>query len=419
VPIFLLATLVLSLLSQVGMALGETLVCPTCSTSTIAQGIAETPAGGTVRVKAGTYLESGLTIDKPLRLVGEPGAIIDGAAKADVIRVFHADGVEVSGFEMRGSGRSYIKEFAAIKVEDSNRCLLRGNTIRDSNFGIYLANTKDCEVRENSISGVFGNEADTGNGIHIWQGSGEHIIANKISGQRDGIYFEFVSDSFIAENQSCNNLRYGLHFMFSNTNVYRANEFCHNGAGVAVMYSHHIEMVKNLFHHNQGMASYGLLLKEIRDSKVHDNRFEFDSIGIYMEGSNRSTFTRNSFKDNGWGLRIMGDCEDNIFHSNNFIANTFDVSTNSNANPNSFDGNYWSQYDGYDLDQNQVGDRPFRLVSLSSVIIERIEGAYSLLRSPLLLLLDQIERALPDLTPERMQDSSPLMQPAVLGEAYD
>ncbi len=371
--------------------------------------------GGAVIVQAGRYSEGVILIDKPVTIRGEGMPIVDGRGEGDVFQVRNADGVEISGFEIRGSGRSYITEFAGIKVEDSVGCVIHGNTLVDNNFGIYLANTKRCRVSGNSIRGVPGNEADTGNGIHIWQGSEHEISGNLIEGSRDGIYFEFVDDSQILGNTSCGNLRYGLHFMFSHRDKYQGNEFCRNGAGVAVMYSQWIQMIGNKFKHNSGAAAYGLLLKDIRDAVIHDNIFDSNSTSVYMEGSNRGDFQGNTFSGSGWGLRILGDCEANSFTQNDFIDNSFDVSTNSMGNPNTFSENYWSQYDGYDLNYDGVGDIPFRLVSASSLVLERIDASFMLVGSPIFRMLDAIERALPQLIPERVQDERPRMIPVAGG----
>ena len=84
---------------------------------------------------------------------------------------------------------------------------------------------------------------------------------NSIQKMRDGIYFEFVKHSSVINNKSKLNLRYGLHFMFSNDDKYEDNLFENNGAGVAVMFSKYISMRKNIFRLNWGTASYGSAIK--------------------------------------------------------------------------------------------------------------------------------------------------------------
>jgi nitrous oxidase accessory protein len=207
------------------------------------------------------------------------------------------------------------------------------------------------------------DEATAGNAIHAWKSNHLRIYDNLLTGHRDGIYFEFVDDSFIERNDSHGNLRYGLHFMFSNRDAYRGNTFRNNSAGVAVMFSQFIEMSSNAFRENWGGASYGLLLKEISDGQISDNLFNRNTIGVLAEGANRLQIIRNQFTRNGTAIDIKGNCLDNLIAANNFLANTFEVVTNSKHNNNVYRANYWSGYKGYDLDRNGVGDVPYRPVN--------------------------------------------------------
>ena len=152
---------------------------------------------------------------------------------------------------------------------------------------------KSCLVKNNKIVALGKEEQMIGNGIHCWKSDSMLIIANNISGHRDGIYFEFVTHSVIWRNISSGNIRYGLHFMFSNDDSYFTNLFKGNGAGVAVMFTSHVIMINNTFEENWGDAAYGLLLKEISDSYIYGNHFVKNTSGIYMEGTNRIYISMN------------------------------------------------------------------------------------------------------------------------------
>src|SRR5690606_11104991 len=172
---------------------------------------------------------------------------------------------------------------------------------------------------------------------------------NKIKGHRDGLYFEFVKHSLIWRNVSTKNVRYGIHFMFSNYNTYIGNVFERNEAGVAVMYSKKIHMYNNHFLNNWGDAAYGILLKDITDSDISGNYFTKNTVGIHMEGCSRIKLYRNVFSNNGWAVKIQASCDNNDFTRNNFLGNTFDIGTNGSLVLNTFTGNYWDKYEGYDL----------------------------------------------------------------------
>jgi len=197
------------------------------------------------------------------------------------------------------------------------------------------------------------------------------IIGNQIMGHRDGIYFEFVTHSTIQNNYSHDNIRYGLHFMFSNDDGYLDNRFKGNGAGVAVMFSHGVKMYRNQFEDNWGDAAYGLLLKEISDSHIESNSFRKNTSGIYMEGASRIIMRHNLFAYNGWAMKIQASCMSITVEKNNFIGNSFDVSTNGTLVLNNFDHNYWDKYEGYDLNRDHIGDLPYRPVSMYSMIVEK------------------------------------------------
>jgi nitrous oxidase accessory protein len=252
-------------------------------------------------------------------------------------------------------------------------------------------------------------EANAGNAIHVWRGENIHIEKNTLSKHRDGIYFEFVDNSMIRDNTSVDNLRYGLHFMFSNHDRYENNIFRNNGSGVAVMFSDHIQMKKNQFLDNMGGASYGLLLKEISDGEISHNKFSNNTIALLAEGTNRLEISRNEFLFNGTALDIKGNSLDNVFEKNNFLANSFDVVTNTRYNRNSYHLNFWSRYSGYDLDRDGVGDQPYRPVSLFAKIIDEIPSASILLHSSITNLLEITEGIIPEIIPDKLRDDRPKM----------
>ena len=179
------------------------------------------------------------------------------------------------------------------------------------------------------------------------------------------------------------------------------------------MYTKHVKMYKNTFRDNWGGAAYGLLLKEISDSEVKNNVFTNNSSGIYMEGSNRIVVEKNIFESNGCALRIQASCDDNTVTKNNFMGNTFDVTTNGTLILNSFQANYWDKYEGYDMDRDGTGDIPYHPVSVYSMIIERMPVAMILMRSFMVALLEKTEKAIPSITPENFKDDSPKMKPLI------
>ncbi len=371
--------------------------------------IRQAAAGDTVVVHGGIYREGNLVIDKSLVLLGMNHPVLDGQKKFEVVSI-KADHVVFDGFTVQHSGYATLSDPCAIRVHHGNGITISNNILEDNFFGISIQFSKNCLIKNNRIRAYGTLEQEIGNGIHCWKSDSLQIIANNISGHRDGIYFEFVSHSVIWRNVASDNIRYGLHFMFSNDDAYMVNIFSRNGAGVAVMFSKGVKMFSNVFEENWGDSVYGLLLKEINDSYIQGNRFINNTSGIYMDGTNRITVEKNIFGGNGWGMKIQANCTDNTVTHNNFLGNTFDISTNGTLVLNTFNENYWDKYEGYDLDKNNIGDVPFHPLSIFSVIVESYPPAMLLFRSFMVTLLDKSEKIMPTLTPDNFVDNMPLMR---------
>lgn len=396
-----------------GVTARTLLVGVSSSYKTITSALVDAQRGDTIDVAKGIYHEHNLVIDKSVVMIGNDYPVIDGERKYENISV-KADSVVISGFKVCNSGVSSITDFAGIKIYNRHRVIITHNILENCFFGIYSQYGINCIISHNTLTAHQEQEQQSGNGIHCWKSDSMQIIANNISGHRDGIYFEFVTHSIIWRNISANNLRYGLHFMFSNDDTYAVNVFENNGAGVAVMFSNHVHMFHNAFRYNWGDAAYGILLKEISDSYVNGNMFEGNTSGIFMEGASRIEMCKNQFRGNGWGLKIQASCMDIVLKYNNFNGNTFDIGTNGSLVLNTFEHNYWDKYEGYDLNRDKIGDVPYRPVSMYSMVVEKNPPAIVLFRSLITTLMDKTEKVLPSLTPENLKDSYPLMKPVQL-----
>ena len=384
-------------------------VCGTCAIPSLKKGIAAAKAYDTIIVKKGTYKEHGIIVDKPLTIIGENYPIIDGERKGEIITVI-SDNVTVDGLFIINVGTSYTEDYAAIRIKRSKHFTIKNLVLEKLFCGIYLEKSSYGKVYHNKIVGDAVEEYNSGNGIQLWYSNHIVIEHNYVQHVRDGIYLEFSDNCLIKNNVSALNIRYGLHFMFSNNDEYSDNTFENNGAGVAVMFSKKIKMLNNVFRENWGTASYGLLLKEINDAEIRGNTIEENTIGINIEGSNRILYKNNNFTNNGWAIKVRGACYTNRFLANNFLYNSFDISYNSKVNDNVFDRNYWSNYTGYDLNKDGIGDVPYRPVKLFSYIVNRTPETIILLRSLFIDIIDFSEKVSPVFTPDNLMDNNPLMK---------
>lgn len=404
--LFIIATLNFMLAHHIQAALIE--ICQNCPISSLRQAIYIAKNNDIILIQPGIYQERNVEVNKSVILRGIGYPILDGGEKDEILTII-ADSVTVEGIEFRNAGKNNLKDLAAIRVRKGKYFKISNNHIINSYFGIYIEHGGYGLIEGNTVIGLAQNEASSGNAVHAWYAEHLEISSNYLKGHRDGIYLEFVNNSIVVNNFSENNLRYGLHFMFSNDDEYQCNKFYNNGAGVAVMFSKRIEMLNNFFERNWGTAAYGLLLKEIYDANIVDNQFVQNTVGIFLEGATRIKYRHNQFFNNGWAIQMTGGCLDNNFTYNNFESNTLDMVVNSRVNNNIFNNNYWSEYTGYDLDRNGFGDIPFRPVKLYSYVLTQSPESIILLRSFFIDLLNFSEKVSPAFTPQDVADYSPLM----------
>ncbi len=357
----------------------------------------------TIIVKEGIYREH-LVLRKPIVLIGIDYPTLDAEGRDSSIIKVKADSVVISGFRFVNTGPSYLREHAALRIEQAKACILRNNIFQNNAYAIYLEKASDCLVENNRIYSSARSETRWGNGIHSWYSDNLVVRNNIVEGQRDGIYFEFTTNTIVENNLCVGNIRYGLHLMFSHTNSIRGNTFRRNSSGIALMYS------KKVVFSNNRVFGETVLLKELSDSRIENNAFLESPEAMYMENSNRNEILSNLFQGNFWALRIMANCEDNVFRRNVFKDNVFDVTSNTVEHfRNTFEENFYDRYRGYDLDKDGYGDVPYRLFSLSAVMVDRYPLMKVLVSSFLFSIMDYVEKLIPIFIPETY-DRKPLME---------
>ena len=260
VPTPILAMLLAALAFTVALPSGasaqgaaEVTVSPSGPVRTIAAALSLVRVGGRVVIAPGTYHEQGLQVVRPVEIVGVGLPIIMGDGAQTIVAVA-ADDVTIRGVRLMHVATSFVEDNAAIRVKNARHCALLDNRVDDGFFGIYLANVTGCRIERNVLRASHRTETSSGNGIHLWSSRDVLIADNTIHAFRDGIYFEFVHGTEVSGNLSEGNLRYGLHFMYSDDCRYIENTFRRNGSGVAVMYTKRVQMIGNHFEHNWGAA---------------------------------------------------------------------------------------------------------------------------------------------------------------------
>jgi nitrous oxidase accessory protein len=342
------------------LALALTLAIAQVPGTSLASALAAARSGDTVRVRAGVH-HGRFTVDRPMTIIGAPGAVLDGGRRGSVITV-RADSVSIESLAIRASGRSLDLDQAAVRLERCTGCRVIGNTITDPLHGIYLLESHGVVIAGNEIAGAADlAEGARGNGIHLYNSSGNHIDRNRIRGTRDGIYFSFASGNLVSGN-TVTRARYGLHYMYSDDNRFEGNSFTSNAAGAAIMFSKRIVLLRNSFSRHTGYRAYGILLQTAEQVVAEGNRIEGNLTGVFLDGTVADTFRANLIAGNGIGIDLLASAEGNAFHGNIVTDNRVAVRKVLGAGVNAWDdgarGNYWSDPAVYDLDGDGMGDRP-------------------------------------------------------------
>ncbi len=404
-----------ALLHHPGAAAGQTLrVGPAGEYREIGSAVARAGAGDTIRVEAGTYHER-LTIHQPVVLIGEGWPIIDGQGGGHVVEATAP--LELQGFVIRASGTGVDEEHAGVMVRGAPARILN-NRIEDVLYGIYLKDAGGSYVRDNRIEGKPLPYPRRGDGIRLWYSSGSEITGNHVTVTRDVVVY--FSDSLLVSDNVVTAGRYGLHYMYSDHNRFERNLFVGNQVGAFLMYSRDIQLRDNVFAEAEGDLGMGLGLKDADEIRAVNNLFVQNVLGIYLDNSPSGTEVTNSFTGNlilfnQTGVRLLPSVRGNEFVDNSFMGNVRPVGVSGGSAPgqvfqNAWDGNYWTEYAGFDRDRDGVGDTPFVHARLADDLMSRYPDFQLFSLSPALRLVDALSHFFPLLRPEPVVvDSTPLL----------
>lgn len=403
--------------------------------------------GDVITLKPGLY-EGSVTINKPLVLAGEQGAVVRGNGKGSVITV-GAEGVTVRGLEITGSGRDLTERDSGIFVEQSaTGAIVEDNSVVDNLFGIYLYGAVDSVARGNRIVGLkTGRLSEAGSGVTIWNAPGAKVIGNDIRFGRDGIATNASKENVFSGNRF-RDLRFAIHYMYTNDSEISDNISIGNSVGYAIMYSSRLKITGNL---SDGDRDHGLLLNTANGSLVHGNRVvgrmqpidrwlsagaqsgehgmprledddshsrRTERLGpekcVFIYNANRNRFTDNSFESCAIGIHFTAGSEGNAMSGNAFITNrnqvkyvgTRHVDWSSEGR-----GNFWSDNPAFDLDGDGIGDNPYRPNDLIDQVLWTSPQAKLLTTSPAVQIIRWAQSQFPALLPGGVVDSHPLMAP--------
>jgi nitrous oxidase accessory protein len=365
--------------------------------------------GDTVQVAPGIYNEH-LLIDKPLTLLGLKRPTISGQGSGDVIRVRASD-VRIEGFIVRDSGSDLTAQNAGIYFEPgSDRPTVSHCTLAYNLFGVWLEKANDARVTGNVITGKRDLlSAARGNGIQLYNTSGAQILDNNISFTRDGIYVD-ISTKAVFRGNKIHHLRYGTHYMNTNHSIWENNESYLNRGGLALM------EVRDLIVRNNiawGNSDHGIMLRTIQDSVIENNVVAGNGRGFFIYDAEYNVVRRNLVSGNRVGVHLTAGSGNNKVDGNDFIGNEEQIKyvAARDVEWGRLEGNYWSNYSGWDQNGDGVGDIAYE----ANDVVDRLNWQYPLLKllmsSPSIQTLRFVARQFPLLRTPSIVDKHARMQP--------
>ncbi len=377
------------------------------------------PAGSVLRPPPGAYAGP-VTIDKPLTIEGGGQVTIDAGDKGTVL-VVNADHTTLRGLHLTGSGDSHDTDDSCLDVR-GNHNTLENLKIDNCLFGIDLKQTNHSVLRGNSVRSKDRELGVRGDGLRLWYSHDNLIEQNEIIDSRDMVAWYSHRNTF--RNNLGKRSRYSIHFMFANENIVEGNRFYDNAVGIYFMYTEGGAARNNVISHATGAAGMGIGFKESSGTIVEGNEIVYCAIGI---GSDLSPFQpdstveirHNRFAFNGIGILFNSEVGGNRMVDNIFEGNLTQVAyggRSGSAAKNFWEGNFWDDYLGFDRNKDGIGDQKHELMAYADQIWMEMPVARFFRSSPVMELLDFLERLAPFSAPDQiLVDEKPRFAKPVQG----
>lgn len=367
--------------------------------------------GGTIRLAGGIH-EGPITIDKPLRFVCDDGAIVKGNGTGSVITV-SSPSVVVSGCQIRGSGDRHETIDSGVQLlEGATNAVVEGNHLTENLYGIDVHGARNAQVIGNTIIGPQGHRMNRrGNGVYVWNAPGAKVIGNTIRFGRDGIFTNTSRDNVFSKN-IFRDLRFAVHYMYTQDSIVSDNISIGNHLGYAIMFSKSVSVLNNASIDDR---DHGIMLNYANDGVVRGNYVKGTlDRSLFIYNSHKNSINGNRFEASGTGIHFTAGSERNAIYGNAFIDNRqqvkyvgskwVDWSQNGK-------GNFWSDHAAYDLNNDAIADAPYRPNDAIDRILWTQPAAKLLLGSPAVQLVRWAQKAFPATLPGGVIDRKPLMKP--------
>jgi nitrous oxidase accessory protein len=364
--------------------------------STLQQQIDQTPAGGILIVKSGTY-EDPVSINKPMTIKGTENTVLSYTGEGSFLNI-SGEGVQISNIEIEAT-RLPIEESAIVLAGNYHK--LSNLTIKSAGTGIKLDKANHVSVLESSFTGT-----SEGHAINLWESNYNTFGKNSIRNVQDGFYVEYSHHNTFKNNKIWD-AHYGVHLMYSNSCLIEENESFNNFTGAMIMGAEDAMVRKNKFaENNENVNSQGLLLYDSRNVTVETNEIHNNRIGIFIEKANVNTVKDNRLQSNFVGIQFK-ESENNRIYQNDFLGNVNDAQA-IESEGNQLDGNYWDASAKIDSDGDGISNLNYRADPYFLALTEEVPEYQLFFQAPGMTILQKMLKSTDE---ELLTDSAPLMKP--------
>jgi nitrous oxidase accessory protein len=370
-----------------------------------------TPAGGTLHPLPGRYAGPAL-ISRQIIVDGGGKVTVDGGGSGSVL-IINASGAVVRGLRLTNSGNSHDRMDAGISLTGNGNSI-EDNVIDGTLFGISLKQANQNILRRNRIRSRPAELAMRGEAIRLWYSMDNLVEGNDIDQARDVTLMNSPRNRLIGN--LIRNSRYGIHLFFSPDSEVDRNSLELNATGIIVLNSDRVKIRRNRIFHSLGVSGAGLAFKMSAEGLAEDNEIIHCAVGVLadspVEPRDKTVLRGNRIAHNATGIQFSGERGGHVLHGNSFENNLLQVGMmfgSGDASQNDWRGNYWDDYEGFDRNHDGIGDTPHELFIFSDRIWMEIPMARFFRNSPVLELLDFLERLAPFSAPDMiLRDPAPL-----------
>ena len=355
-----------------------------------------------------------LIVTRPVAIRGANGTTLEGTGESTVLRIAASD-VTIESIHVRHSGRRGTTEDAGIRAT-GDRVRIVDVQLDDVLFGVLFKACNTCLLERAHIEGERDAAGPDGDAITLWESNDSVVRGSVVDHGRD--FVVWYTRRALIENNVLRHGRYGLHFMYTHDSIARGNHIEDAVVGIFSMYSQRLVVEDNVLAGAHGESGIGVGFKESDAVQVHGNWIIANTTGTYLDDTPRTpaepvVFERNVFALNDVAVHLHGPGGGDTFHTNDFRDNgqTIEVDGGGDALACEVRGNHFTDYEGYDLDGNGVGDVPYRVNELSTELADSHPALKFFHGTTAMHLIDAIAHAVPVLNSHTLlADGAPLMR---------